>query len=478
MLKLMRDSFQHLKWILVAIVAVFILFIFVDWGAGGPRSGRGADDRGYAARVNGQTISMQEFSRNLYFMTKNYEQMYRQPLSPEMIEAMGLNRQVIESLVDQRLLLQEAQRLHLTATADEVQKRILTTPSLNPDGKFIGYDLYQRFVTGQLGFQNVADFEDELSHQITLEKMESALASAVVVSPKAAEAEYRRMSENAKIRYVVYNAAREAATVTVSQPEVAEYYKTNQAKYAHGEQRAVKYLVADVARIRATIVPSDADLRKRYDASHEDYRTKEAAHILHILIKVDPNAPPPVDAAAKAKAEDLVKQLRAGADFAKLAKENSGDPSSSGNGGDMGFIERGLTVEPFENAAFSVPLNAISDPIRTKEYGYHIIKVLARRPEGYRPFEEVRPQLVAQVTDQLAKDHARDEITRISMALKEKKPKSPEQFTAMANDKVSSIDTLWFQENDTIPGLGNNQVLSTWVFSGKEGDIGDIIGTQ
>ncbi|HYM60340.1 MAG TPA: peptidylprolyl isomerase, partial [Thermoanaerobaculia bacterium] len=219
-------------------------------------------------------------------------------------------------------------------------------------------------------------------------------------------------------------------------------------------------------------------LRKRYDASHEDYRTKEAAHILHILIKVDPNAPPPVDAAAKAKAEDLVKQLRAGADFAKLAKENSGDPSSSGNGGDMGFIERGLTVEPFENAAFSVPLNAISDPIRTKEYGYHIIKVLARRPEGYRPFEEVRPQLVAQVTDQLAKDHARDEITRISMALKEKKPKSPEQFTAMANDKVSSNDTLWFQKNDTIPGLGNNQVLSTWVFSGKEGDIGDIIGTQ
>ena len=111
MLKLMRDSFQHLKWILVAVVAVFILFIFVDWGGSGP-TGR-ANPTGYAAKVNGQTISMQEYSRALFMMTRNYEQMYRQPLSPEMIEAMGLSRQTIDSLVDQRLMLQEAARLQI-----------------------------------------------------------------------------------------------------------------------------------------------------------------------------------------------------------------------------------------------------------------------------------------------------------------------------------------------------------------------------
>jgi len=120
MLKLMRDSFQHLKWILVAIVAIFILFIFVDWGAGGAGGGAAADSRTYAARVNGETISSREFERSLYYMEKQYEQMYKQPLAPEVVAQMGLPKQVLDSLVDQHLLLQEARRLHLTATPEEI----------------------------------------------------------------------------------------------------------------------------------------------------------------------------------------------------------------------------------------------------------------------------------------------------------------------------------------------------------------------
>src|SRR5439155_384893 len=164
MLKLMRDSFQQLKWILVAIVAIFILFIFVDWGAGGARSNRD-QERSYAARVNGETISFREYDRALYYTEKNYEQIYRQP-----------------------------------------------------------------------------------------------------ITPKLADAEYRRVTENAKIRYVLYPASREAATISISPAEVDQYYKANQAKYAHGEQREVKYLLADLAVIRSQINPSDSELRKRYEA--------------------------------------------------------------------------------------------------------------------------------------------------------------------------------------------------------------------
>src|SRR6185436_17072944 len=102
---------------------------------------------------------------------------------------------------------------------------------------------------------------------------------------------------------------------------------------------------------------------------------------------------PAVDAAAKAKADNLVKQLRAGGDFAALAKANSDDPSSSTKGGDMEFVDQGTTVDPFDQAAFSIPLNQISDPIRSKEFGYHIIKVLERRPAGIRSFEDVKPML-------------------------------------------------------------------------------------
>ena len=478
MLKLMRDNFQQLKWALLAVVAAFVIgFVYVDMGLGGAPRVREAD-RAYAARVNGETIPFREYDRALYYTQKNYEQMYRQPLSPEMIKAMGLQQQVLDSLIDQRLLLQEADRLHLGATPEEVRKKILEIPTLNPDGHFVGAELYNRYITGALGYQSTAEFEDELAKDITLRKIESAMTNSIVISPKAADAEYKRASETAKIKYVLIATRNEASQISVTPAEVEQYYKANQANYAHGEQRALKYLLADTNRIRSQVIPTDADLRKRYEASKEDYKRPESAHILHILIKVDPSATPAEDGVAKAKAENIVKQLRAGAEFAKLAKENSGDPSSSGKGGDMGFVDRGMTVDPFDQAAFSIPLNTISDPIRSKEFGYHIIKVLERKPAGYRSFEEVRPTLAAQVAEQTAREQARDEITKILSHLKQTKPKTPAEFTALANDKVSSNDTQWFGKTEAIQGIGNNPAVATWAFSAKQGDVGEILGTQ
>jgi peptidyl-prolyl cis-trans isomerase D len=478
MLKVMRDQFHRLKWILIAVVAAFIIgFVFIDMGMGGAAGGQKLD-AAYAARVNGETISYTEFNRAVYNMEENYKRMYGAQFTPEMATAMGLPKQVLDSLVEQRLLLQQAARLHLTATPDEVRKKILDIPTLNPDGKFIGNELYERFVTRQLRYESTAAFEDDLARDITLEKLESALQSSMIVSPKAAETEYRRQNENAKIRYVLIPAMKALPTIQITPAEVEAYYAKNQSKYTHGEQRDLKYLVADVNRIRLTVNPTEAELRKHYDASKEDYKAQESAHILHILIKVPTTATPAEDAAAKARAEALVAQLRGGADFGKLARENSGDPSSSGNGGDMGFIERGQTVESFDTAAFSIPLNTISAPIRSTEYGYHIIKVLERRPAGYRSFEEVRAQLSSQVAEQTAKDLARDEMTRIAARLKASKPKTPEEFTSYANDKVSSNDTQWFAKTDQIPGLGFNQPLTTWAFGAKQGDAGDIVGTQ
>ena len=270
MLKMMRDSFQHLKWILVAIVATFILFIFVDWGAGGA-SGAAARGSGFAARVNGETITLRDFDRALYYTEQRYKQMYGGQLTQDMIDQMGLPKQVLDGLVDQRLLLQEAQRMHLNATPEEVRKKILEIPILNPDGKFVGPEYYQRYITAS-GYQSPADFEDELARDITMQKMESALATSVMVSPKMADAEYRRISENAKIRYVLYPANREVATVSVTPAEVEAFYKANQTKYAHAEQRDVKYLMADFNRLRSQIIPPEADLKKRYEASREQFK--------------------------------------------------------------------------------------------------------------------------------------------------------------------------------------------------------------
>lgn len=472
MLKTMRDSFHHLKWVLIAVVAAFVFgFVFLDMGLSGAMGGNNPNDTNFAARVNGETITPLQYARALKNYEDVYKQMYGAQWTPEMAQQMGLPRQVLNSLVDRALLSQEAERLNLTATPEEVRRKLLTMPTFMQDGKFVGMELYNRYVTGSLGYASAADFEEDLAREITVSKIESALTSSIVISPKAAESEYKRMNENAKIRYVLLPAAQQAATIAVTPAEVEAYYKANQSKYTHGEQRTIRYLLADYNKLRAEIKPTDENLRKFYEDNRETYKTQEAAKVQHILVKVDQGAAPEADTAARAKADDLVKQLRAGADFGTLARANSDDPSSSALGGDMGFVERGATVEPFERAIFSIPLNQISDPIRTPEFGYHIVRVSERRPAGYRPFEEVKPELMVRGAGELAREQARNEIARLALAMKNKKPANVQEFIAHANATVTSNDSGWFTKSEQISGIGNNPPLAEWVFAAKTGDV-------
>lgn len=479
MLKAMRDSFHHLKWVLVVVVLAFIVgFVFIDMGVGAGGFG-GADPQNdnYAARVNGETISLEDYARAYANYENMYKQMYGDQWSPAIAQQMGLRQTVLDRLIDTELMAQEAERLDLTATPEEVRRKLLSMPTLNPNGKFVGVELYTRYVTGPLGYRTAAEFEEDLAREITVSKIESALTSAIVISPKAAENEYRRTNENAKIRYVLLPAAQQAASITVSDDEVERYYRANQSKYAHGEQRQVRYLLADLAKIRANINPSEDNLRKFYNDNREQFRQQEAAKVQHILVKVDPNAAPTVDAAARTKAEGIVAQLRAGGDFAALARQHSEDPSSSSLGGEMGWVERGLTVEAFENAIFSVPLNTISNPIRTPEYGYHIVRVTERRPAGYRSFEEVKPELIARGAGELAQEQARNEINRVYTQIGATKPGNPQAFAALAGGNITSNDGGWVGKNDQLAGIGNNPPLMDWIFAAQKGDISKPVGT-
>jgi peptidyl-prolyl cis-trans isomerase D len=476
MLKVMRDSFHHLKWVLIAVVAAFIFgFVFIDMGLGGATLGGQDQPRAYAARVNGETISFNDYQRAVANLENMYRQMYGQQFTPEMAQAMNLPKQVLDGLIDQRLLGQEAERLNLDATQEEIRKKLMSIPVFVENGKFIGMDLYNGYVTGRLGYPSASAFEEDLAREITLQKMESALMNSLVVSTKAAEAEYRRSNENAKVRYVLLRATEQNPTVT--QAEVEAYYKANQSKYAHGEQRQVRYLIADFAKLRASLTPSDAELRASYDAQRDRYKRPGAAKVQHILVKVDPGAPPATDASARAKAQALVAQLRAGADFAALARANSEDPSSSANGGDMGWVDEGQTVEPFEKAIMSIPLNSISDPIRTQEFGYHIVKVTERREATVRPFEEVRTELVTGLTNDRARQTAGQEMQRIAAQLKASKPANVNAFNALANANVTAQDGGWVGRGEPFQGIGPHQILNDWLFAAKPGDVSDALGT-
>lgn len=474
MLKVMRDSFQHLKWILVLVIAVFILgFVLIDTGL----QGGAPTEAGYAAKVNGETVPISEFNRSLFFANQQYQSMYGQQMTPEMLASMGIPRRVMDSLIDETLLLQEARELGLAATDEEIRKEILEIPVLNPGGKFVGTELYQTYVRDRLGYPSAAAFERVLARGITLRKMENALQSAVVVTPQQAEEEFRRRNENVKIRYALYPAERALTTVSVTPAEVEAYYRANSSRYAHPQQKNVKYLLADLARIRAEINLTDAQLRERYQQNREQYRTGEAVQASHILIKTEENATPQQIEQARTKANALLQQIRGGADFATLARQNSGDPSSAANGGDLGFFESGQMVPEFEQTAFAQNVGEVSEPVKT-QYGFHIIKTTAKRPSGHRSFEEVRSEIQPAMIDETAKAQARDRINRVLTQLRANQPKSEADLRALANEYVSFNDAGWFGKNDAIEGLGRMPQLNAWAFGAETGALGEVMETQ
>jgi peptidyl-prolyl cis-trans isomerase D len=463
MLKVMRDSFKHLKWILLLIVAAFIIMVFAQWGGGGTAGA--VTNVSFVARVNGDVIGVSEYSRTMYYTEKQYEQAYGTALTPEMRDQLGLTQLVLNSLIDQKLLLQEADRLNLEATEGEVRDYILKMPVLNPGGAFVGEELYQKYVTGNLGYQSTAAFEDDIQQELTLAKINSALMSAVVVTPARAEEEFRRRNENASIRYVLFPVERTLAQVQVTPAEVEQYYRANTARYTHPEQRNINYLLADMARIRSQITIPETELRARYEAAKETYRQPEQVKAQHILVSVDASATPEQDAAARAKAEEALAKARAGADFAQLVTQYSDEPGAAERAGDLGFFGRGQMVPEFEKAAFSMQPGEVSDLVKTS-FGYHVIKVNDRRAESIRPFEEMRAEIEGRLAEDRAKEQAREAINSARARLEQMKPVTPEKMEAVTGQLVTYNAGGWFGKTEAIPGLGRAPSINDWAFGG------------
>lgn len=478
MLKLMRDSFQHLKWVLVFIIFLFILLVFVDWGGAGRTSGATNELGAAAARVNGDTVSMAEYRRALYFAEQRFEQMYGQKLTDDMRKMLGLEQQVLNDLVNQTLLLQQAEKMNLQATEDEIRKAILEIPVLNPDGKFVGAELYERYILG-MGYNAVADYERELARDLTLAKMRSALARSVAIPASTAEAEYRRRNENAKIKYVYFPGDRLTEPVEVSADDVAAYYGKHSNRYSHPAQRRVKYIIADLALVRAGLTFEDGELEAYYEQNKESYRTGEAVRASHILIPLAPDADPMAVETARARAAALVDELRNGGDFATLARNNSADPGSAAQGGDVGFFARGEMVPEFEEAAFGLSIGSISDPVRT-QYGFHILKVTEKRDAGYKPFTEVRADVMNKLGEKKVGEVARDAAAAARARIEKEKPADDAGLRAIAesNSNLSLNDTQWFDRDGAIFGIGQSDDLSSWAFAAKQGDVSAIIETQ
>jgi len=462
MLKILRDNLKYLSWILWLVIAVFIAFVFVDFGGG---LSQGGGPTNSVATVGRQSVSQKDFEREYRQLENQYREAFGNQWSSEMADRMRLPEQALQRLVDRSLMLSEANRQGIRVGDREVARAILEIQALkDASGKWVGQEEYARFLRS-LGY-TTQEFEEAVRGDLTLRRFTALLSNGIAVSDAAVESAWRDQNEKVAVRYVV---APLAAFLAESDPDRATlegYFAAHSAEFSLPDQRVVDYLLVDEAKLRAGVEIGQEDLEAAYAARRAEFEIPEQVHARHILIKVDDNRTP---AEARAVLDTVRARLAKGESFEKLAGELSEDPGSKSRGGDLGFFGRGAMVPAFEQAAFEATPGAVVGPVETS-FGVHLIEVLAHDEARTRPLAEVETQLRAELAGERAKELAASRARDLAARIESEKPATAEAWQALADgDTVSFLTTQPFGEEDVVPGIGRGTSFTQTAFALAEG---------
>jgi peptidyl-prolyl cis-trans isomerase D len=458
MLDRMRRHKNWLKWSLFLVVVAFIALYFPDFIGAGSSASLNAE----VARVGDERITANTFRRVYQRQMQAYTQAYGGSVNQQMLKQLGVDQQILRQLIDERAAVAEAKRLGLTVSDAEVAQRILAIPAFQQNGVFAGEQLYAQILASQNPPLTKAEFEDNLRQSLMIDKLRAALTEWVAITDAELQVEFTRRNEKVKAELVVFSADRLRDQVSVTDADVAAFFESHKEDYRIGERRKIKYVLVDVAQLRARVVVLPGEVEKYYRDNEPQYTTAEQVRASHILLKTEGKD----EAAVKAKAEALLKQVKGGADFAALAKKESEDDQSKAQGGDLDYFGRGRMVKEFEDVAFSLPTGQVSEVVKSS-FGFHIIKVTDKKPEAKRSLDEVRQQ----ITDQLAFERAQTQATALAEQII-KDARTPADLERVAKSRGLAIaESGLFTRDEPIAALGPAPEVSTRAFELKEGEL-------
>jgi peptidyl-prolyl cis-trans isomerase D len=439
-----RDkAVRYLLGILLGLVALSMVTYLIPGSGGAMR----APDQ-IIAEIGSDPITVREVQNTMQGMMRN------KSIPPEMAQL--YIPQLVDQMINERALAYQAKRMGFAVTDAETANAIRSVlTQLFPTGEF-NKEIYERFLSEQ-GL-TINEFETNIAKNLLVLKLRNIALEGVVVSPQEVSTEYHRRNDKVKLEYVMFDPASVKNQVTTTPAEELDFYNKNKGRFMTNERRSFDVLVADEAKIAASIDVPESELRKSYETNKDKYRTPERARVRHILVSTM-NKPKEEQAKLEAKAADLLKQLRAGADFADLAKKNSDDPGSAQKGGDLDWVVRGQMVKPFEEASFSQKVNEFSNLVKT-DYGFHIVQVQEKQEARLKPFEEAKAELATNLKKQMVFDRMQQMVEKARVAL----TKTPQQAEQIARE-----NGLTFQRvvnhgpNESMPEFGTSREVDTAV---------------
>ena len=450
---------------LLLLICAAMVIAFIPGNLGNDLMG--TPGQGVIAKVDGEDITTEEVKDTARGMLQ--QQGAQLGANAAMLMPFFAQR-AADQLVDRQALVSEAQRLGLKATPQEIKDELQHGrygEIFFPGGTFIGQAEYQGLL--QQHNLTVPTFEDSVGKEILISKLQALITGSASVSDAAIRQEFDKQNTKVKFDYAVLNQDDIKKSLHPTTEELKSFYDSHQKNYANSipEKRKVQYAMIDLSKVENGVQVTHDELQSYYNQHRDQYRVPEQAKVSHILIKTPlPGPDGKVDekgaAEAQRRAEDILKQLKAGAKFEDLAKKYSEDPGSAKEGGSLGWIGKGRTVPEFEKAAFSLPIGQISDLVKSS-YGFHIIRVDARQEAHMNTLEEVKDQIEPILKQQKAQQIAQKQAEDLLQAAK------TQGLDAAASAKgVPVITSDFFSRKDTVPGLGPSPQFMDAVFTTAE----------
>ena len=422
------------------------------------------------AEVNDEKISLQSFEQAYQAQRRRMQQQFG-----EMFDTLAANPEymanfrngVLENLINEKLLDQNAHDLALRVSDARLKEIIRNMPEFQIDGKFDN-NRYLAIIQ-QSGFFQSSAFRDYLRTEMIRRQLTQALVATEFSAPYQANLLQSLQNQLRDIRFAIIAADQFKDTVDVSEDEIKTYYQTHQDKFQTQEQVKVDYITLNADKLSEDIQITEDDIKTYYQENIARYTQPEQRRVAHILIEFGDD-----EAAAKQKTEDLLNKIKQGADFSKLAQENSADTISGENGGDLDWIEKGAMDEAFDEAAFALKdVGQVSDVVKSS-FGFHIIKLTDIQPEKIKPLTEIKDELKLK----LAKEKAQEKFFELQQQLAQVSFEYPDSLDDAAGAVNAEVQTSsWLKRAGNPVPFDNTKVVDA-IFSDvvlNEGLNSDVI---
>jgi peptidyl-prolyl cis-trans isomerase D len=450
-----EKSVRLLLGVLLLAVAASMLIYLIPGGVGDS----GASGQNTLAAVGSDKITTADLQREIQRLTRGQN-------LPKGILAMYIPTMVTQ-LIEQKAMAYKAREMGLTISDQELGDTIQAAFAAQMGGKF-DMTTYQGFLAQQ--GMTVTDFEKQQRDAMLGGQLETLERQSIVIPEADVKAEYQRKNQKVGLEYIKFDGKDFVSKVNRDPAAAKAYFDKNRGEFRVPEKRDIQLVVGETADfVQSAQVPTN-QLRKDYQDSIDSYRTPERVNVRHILIKTQ-GKPKEQAPQLKLKAEDLLKQIKAGGNFAELAKKNSEDPGSAVKGGELGWIVRGQTVPAFEQAAFSLKPGETSGVVET-EYGYHILQVEEKQEAHTQSFEEAQPQLLMEAKKEIAAENLKKAMDAAHAEIL----KTPAQAEAIAKKYGLRFFKADGVTNTTaLPEVNTQAELTTAIFGAPKGGTTDVV---